>query len=46
MVDAGPALMPTMTNSSKGVMGEIGPAEEVLSDPRSEQLQRFLAKVR
>ncbi|MET4691904.1 amino acid ABC transporter ATP-binding protein [Sinorhizobium fredii] len=30
----------------KGVMEEIGPAKEVMSNPRSEHLQRFLAKVR
>ncbi|KSV62239.1 amino acid ABC transporter ATP-binding protein [Sinorhizobium sp. GW3] len=30
----------------KGVMEEIGPAKEVMSAPRSEHLQRFLAKVR
>ena len=31
---------------NKGVMEEIGAAKEVMSNPRSEQLQRFLAKVR
>ena len=30
----------------KGVMEEIGPPKEVMSNPRSEHLQRFLANVR
>lgn len=30
----------------QGVMEEIGPAKEVMAEPKSEHLQRFLAKVR